>query len=329
MGRARLDRKPRRGKVMRFSSRPRMSPLSPLFLSSGDPVLDRRHEWARGLIERGEAESAVALLTETLERARGFIAGWFLLGEAHETTGDRDGAAEAFRRVLALDPSDRLGAGIRLARLGERKAARAMSSAYVRNLFDQYAGRFDRELVGTLGYNAPALLRAAIDQIASDRRYARVLDLGCGTGLMGEAIRDRAGELIGVDLSPNMIEAAKRRNIYERLIARDLIECLQAEITPFDLILAADVFVYFSDLHPIFKAAAKKISASGLIAFTVETHGGEGAILRDTLRFAHGETYVRAAAETAGLKVLKLEKVSTRREKDVPVDGLLAVLGQR
>jgi predicted TPR repeat methyltransferase len=304
-----------------------MSPLSALFLSSGHPTLDRRHEWARGLIERGEAEAAVELLTETLVRAPGFIAGWFLLGEASEMTGERDGAAKAFRRVLALDPADRLGAGVRLARLGERKALRAMSPAYVRNLFDQYAGRFDRELVETLGYSAPALLRAALDRTGGDRRYERVLDLGCGTGLMGEAIRDRADELAGVDLSPNMIVAAKRKNIYDRLIAGDLIECLAAETAPFDLILAADVFVYLPDLNPIFKAAAEKLSASGLIAFTVETHGGEGAILRDTLRFAHGEAHLRAAAEGAGLKILKLDKVSTRREKDVPVEGLLAVLG--
>lgn len=307
-----------------------MSPLSALFLSSGDPTLDRRHEWARGLIERGEAEAAVALLTETLSQAPGFIAGWFLLGEASEMTSNRESAVKAFRRVLAFDPSDRLGAGVRLARLGERKPLRAMSPAYVRNLFDQYAGRFDLELVGTLGYNAPALLRAALDRGAgSDQRYARVLDLGCGTGLMGETVRDRAGELIGVDLSPNMIEAAKRKNIYERLTVGDLTECLAAETVPFDLILAADVFVYLPDLNPIFKAASEKLTASGLIAFTVETHNGEGAILRDTLRFAHGEPHLRTAAGSAGLEVLKLEKVSTRREKNVPVEGLLAVLGLR
>jgi predicted TPR repeat methyltransferase len=292
-------------------------------------LLDRRHEWARGLIERGEAEAAVELLAETLERAPGFIAGWFLLGEASEMTGERDGAANAFRRVLTLDPADRLGAGIRLARLGERKALRAMSPAYVRNLFDQYAGRFDRELVETLGYNAPALLRAALDRTAGDRRYERVLDLGCGTGLMGEVIRDRAGELVGVDLSPKMIEAAKRKNMYNRLAAGDLIDCLAMETAPFDLILAADVFVYLPDLNPVFKAASEKLSASGLVAFTVEAHGGEGAILRDTLRFAHGEPHLRGAAKSAGLEVLKLEKVSTRREKDIPVEGLLAVLGPR
>lgn len=307
-----------------------MSPLSALFLSSGDPTLDRRHEWARGLIERGEAEAAAELLTETLNQAPGFIAGWFLLGEACEMTGDRDGAAKALRRVLALDPADQLGAGVRLARLGERKALRAMSPAYVRNLFDQYAGRFDRDLIGTLGYNAPTLLRAALDQIAGgERGYARVLDLGCGTGLMGETICDRASELVGVDLSPNMVEAAKRKNIYSRLIVGDLLEFLVAEIAPFDLILAADVFVYLPGLNPVFKAASEKLSASGLVAFTVETHGGEGAILRDTLRFAHGEPHLRAAAKYAGLEVLKLEKVSTRREKDIPVEGLLAVLGSR
>ena len=88
-----------------------------------------------------------------------------------------------------------------------------------------------------------------------------------------------------------MIEAAKRKNIYERLTVGDLTECLAAETVPFDLILAADVFVYLPDLNPIFKAASEKLTASGLIAFTVETHNGEGAILRDTLRFAHGEPH--------------------------------------
>jgi predicted TPR repeat methyltransferase len=87
---------------------------------------------------------------------------------------------------------------------------------------------------------------------------------------MGEVIRDRAGELVGVDLSPKMIEAAKRKNMYNRLAAGDLIDCLAMETAPFDLILAADVFVYLPDLNPVFKAASEKLSASGLVAFTVE-----------------------------------------------------------
>jgi predicted TPR repeat methyltransferase len=306
-----------------------MSALSALFLSSGDPTLDRRHAWARGLIERGEPEAAAALLEETLARAPGFIAGWFLLGEAREAGGDREAAAAAFRRVLALDPDDRLGAALHLARLGERKSVRAMSAAYVRTLFDQYAGRFERELVESLRYNAPALLSDALDRIAPGRRFARVLDLGCGTGLMGEAIRERADELSGVDLSKNMVNAAARKKIYHRLIVGDVMESLAAETAPFDLILAADVFVYFADLGPVFAATAARLSPDGLFAFTAEAHEGEGVILRDTLRFAHGEACLRATAAAAGLEMLLLENVSTRREKNSPVEGLLAVFRLR
>jgi predicted TPR repeat methyltransferase len=302
-----------------------MSPLSALFLSSGDPTLDRRHAWARGLIERGEASAAAELLSETLAHAPGFIAGWFLLGEAQEEIGDKEASAKSFRRVLALDPDDRLGAGLRLARLGERNNVRAMSPAYVRTLFDQYAARFDRELVESLHYNAPVLLRAALDRTAGERRFARVLDLGCGTGLMGEAIRDRADLLVGVDLSKKMIEAAERKKIYDRLVVGDLLESLAAEAEPFDLILAADVFVYLPDLKPVLAAAAKKLSPAGCFAFTVETYDGGDAVLGGALRFAHGEPHLRAAAQAAALEISLLENVSTRREKNIPVEGLLAV----
>jgi len=307
-----------------------MSPATALLISSGDPLIDRRYDWARGLIERGEAAAAADLLEETLTRAPNFIAGWFLLGQAHEETTDRERAIAAFRRVIALDPEDRLGASLRLARLGERKELSAMAPAYVRMLFDQYAVRFDRELVGTLGYSGPAVLRAAIDGVAGEvARFPRVLDLGCGTGLMGEAIRARAGELAGVDLSPKMIEVAEKKGIFDRLVVGDLIAFIEAEETTFDLMLAADVFVYLPDLASVLSAAASHLEPSGLIAFTVETYDGDQVILRDTLRFAHGEPYLSAAAANARLDVVRLDKVSTRIEKNVPVEGLLAVLRAR
>jgi predicted TPR repeat methyltransferase len=306
-----------------------MSLLSALFLSSGDPALDRRHEWARGLIERGEVRAAIELLDETLARGPGFIAGWFLLGEANELAGENKAAITAFRRALKLDPEDRLGAGLRLARLRARKThtiSRAMSPAYVRTLFDQYAGRFDRELVEALHYSGPALVAAALVKTAGERRFRRALDLGCGTGLMGEAVRGRTEELVGVDLSENMVGVARRKQVYDRLAVADLAYFLAAEPEPFDLILAADVFVYLPDLTPVCAAVAHKLSPGGLFAFTVETHDGDGAILRDSLRFAHGGRHLRDAASAAGMQILLLENVATRQELNLPVEGLLAVL---
>jgi predicted TPR repeat methyltransferase len=86
------------------------------------------------------------------------------------------------------------------------------------------------------------------------------------------------------------------------------------------------VFVYLEDLAPVLRLAARLLAASGAIAFTVETHAGDGAILGDTLRFAHGEAHLRAAAFEASLDVAYLAEASTRVEKNWPVEGLLAVL---
>jgi predicted TPR repeat methyltransferase len=295
----------------------------PLPLSSGDPLLDRRLAWARGLMERGEAAAAAALLAETMAAAPDFLAAWFALGEACEQSGAPDEAAAAFRRALALDPADRLGVSLRLARLEAQPAA--MPPAYVRALFDQYAPRFDRELVGHLSYRGPAVLLAAIDNVVGAATgFDRALDLGCGTGLMGATLRPRAGALLGVDLSPAMLAEARAKTLYDRLIAADLMDFLADEAGAFDLVVAADVLVYFLDLAPVLAAVARVLMPGGLFAFTLE-HGSELA-LGEGLRYAHSEGHLRDAATAAGLAVRHLAAVSTRSEKGKPVAGLVAVL---
>ena len=95
--------------------------------------------------------------------------------------------------------------------LGEKSVPDTLPPAYVARLFDDYAWRFDKHLIKNLGYRAPALIAEALSGVASDRRFASALDLGCGTGLMGEALRDRTDHLTGVDLSQAMIAKARER----------------------------------------------------------------------------------------------------------------------
>jgi predicted TPR repeat methyltransferase len=155
-----------------------------------------------------------------------------------------------------------------------------------------------------------------------------VLDLGCGTGLAGAAFRPLAERLVGVDLSPGMIAQAAAKNIYDQLETLDLLQFLAAEQAAehmFPLILAADVFAYSGDLAPVTGAAANVLAPAGLLAFTVETHAGEGVVLGDKLRFAHGAAHVRAAVAAAGLALVELTEASTRSEAGVPVPGLLVV----
>jgi predicted TPR repeat methyltransferase len=155
-------------------------------------------------------------------------------------------------------------------------------------------------------------LLEAIRAMAGDKLGA-MLDLGCGTGLAGVAFRPYVDRLVGMDISPGMIEQAKAKNVYDELAAADLLEFLHAESeSKFDLVLAADVFVYCSDLAPIAAASARVMKHGALFAFTVETHGGSGALLQGTLRYAHAEDHVRAAIAAAHRKRVRDLLVDTK-----------------
>ncbi|MDQ0511921.1 methyltransferase domain-containing protein [Ancylobacter amanitiformis] len=299
-----------------------------LFLSSGDPLVDRRLDWARALLAEGNPADAAQLLDEAMARAPHYAPGWFLLGEAREAGDDASRALEAYRQALILDPGDTLGAGLRVARLGGT-AEPGMSEAYVRTLFDQYAERFDAALA-RLSYRGPELideaLAAACAALGRPYAFARGLDLGCGTGLVALLLADHVGAMEGVDLSPNMIALAARRGLYERAVAGEMVAFLKERPgEDVDLIFAGDAFCYLGDLGPILAETRRVLEPGGLSAFTVETHAGEGILLRDTLRFAHGEAYVRATLAGAGLVLVSCDAASTRTEKEKPVPGLVVV----
>jgi predicted TPR repeat methyltransferase len=304
---------------------------APLFVSSGDLIADRRFAIAQDLLARDDLAGAADLLVQAIEAAPRFVSAWFALGEVRERLGEGNDAVAAFQQVCALDAEDRLGAGLHLVRLGAL-AAGDMPSAYVRTLFDQYAPRFDAALTEGLDYRGPEILRDAIAAAcAAERRPLRfeaALDLGCGTGLAGAALRPLVGTLTGVDLSERMVALAREKKFYDRLATGDLVAFLQAEAREarrYDLIVAADVFAYFSWLPGVMAATARVLAPGGLFAFTVETHAGDDVILGEKLRYAHGAAHVRAAVAGAGLRLLTLTEASTRSEAGVPVPGLVAV----
>jgi predicted TPR repeat methyltransferase len=303
--------------------------LHPIHLSSGNLLADRRYEWARDAQGKGDLAAAADLLAQALELVPDYASAWFTLGEVCDRLGDRAAAIAAFQKAREADPRDRHGAALHLIRLGVRSAA-AMSEDYVRALFDGYAPAFDRALTVGLGYRAPELLLNAVEKSGRRMKFGSVLDLGCGTGLAGAAFRPFADWLVGVDLSQAMLAQTKAKGLYDRLFEDDVLRFLGAEAcmrSQYHLILAADVSMYLDDLAPVFKAVAQVMAANGILAFSVEMHDGDGVLLRDTLRFAHGAAHVRDALAAAGLKTISLDSAATRTEKGVPVPGLIVVAG--
>lgn len=254
-------------------------------------------------------------------------------GLAREKAGDLAGAVEAFCRALALDPYDRGGVSLRLAALGAAAAPRRAPPAYVTMLFDQHAEQFDRVLVGDLGYDVPAALRAAAEALGI-LPVGRMLDLGCGTGLAGLAFAGRYGHLTGVDLSPGMLGEADGRGGYDDLYVGEatgfLASWAEDGEPPFELIVATDVVPYLGALGGLFRGAAACLAPEGHFGFSTETLPPEAMAGRNWAvgpgtRFAHAPDYLRARLSAAGLSLCEMTEVTVRMQDGVPVPGHLVV----
>ena len=216
----------------------------------------------------------------------------------------------------------------------------------VTSLFDEYATTFEAEL-HALSYRAPAKIEAALSQIfAPDTAFSSTLavDLGCGTGLAGVALRSRChGRLVGCDLSQRMLNVAaqKHTDVYDELHACDCVAFLTRHVAPAaaDLMVAADVLVYMRELTDLFRAAASRLAPGGLFAFSTELASpdedpdGPGWIERASERIAHSEAYVRMVVaeagdgeEGGGLEVVELHEASMRNDLDKPIRGMLVVV---
>ena len=192
----------------------------------------------------------------------------------------------------------------------------------VSTLFDRYADRFDTHLVDRLEYRVPEELADAVKatiQKAGPRQLLDVLDLGCGTGLCGPLLRPIARRLSGVDLSSGMLEKARSRGVYDRLIEDDIVSAMHKAQKSFDLLVAADVLIYIGDLVPAFEAASQCLRAEGLFAFSVEAGQGDRYQLHHaSRRFAHSKPYIQHLAQIFGFREELFTSIIARKEGGRP-----------
>jgi predicted TPR repeat methyltransferase len=183
---------------------------------------------------------------------------------------------------------------------------------YVTDFFDGYAERFDSHLIETLNYIGPAVLSAMVREACPEfGTVNRVLDIGCGTGLMGVELMKQFGcrEIVGVDLSPRMLELARARGCYTDLRCIEATLALRQDPSTYDLITAADVLIYVGALDRLFAACAARLHAGGILAFSVEAlaadeHAPDGFNLRDNTRYGHRRDYLITQARSAGLTIV-------------------------
>jgi len=236
-----------------------------------------------------------------------------------------DQATNHYRSALALKKNDPEILHI-LSALEQKETPKTAAPEYVQHLFDHYALHYDAHLTNLLDYKVPEQIYEAIEiDTNADNLQWKILDLGCGTGLCGALFKNRAKELIGVDISPQMIDMAEKKNIYDKLITADI----QKTITEFydvDLIVAADVLTYIGDLEMLFKNIKNSLKIGGIFTFTVEKNSIQPYTLQQTIRYAHSKKYLDQLIQKNQFEVLRCDNVVLRKQQNKPVEGLLISL---
>lgn len=195
---------------------------------------------------------------------------------------------------------------------------------YVQREFDDFADQFDEVLVNKLGYQAPKLVASALERSGlAARRELDVLDAGVGTGLCVDFLRPISRKLVGVDLSSKMLDKARLRGGYDELVEAELTAFMGSHPEAFDLVVAADVILYFGRLEPLAQALRSALRPGGGLVFTVEAGADEarGWALDDGGRYTHHPAYLRRVLESAGFEIRELIDDRLRFELGVAVRG--------
>ena len=277
---------------------------------------------AASLAELGRREDALDCLDRVLALDAGLGHAWSLRGSLLKEAGRKDEAIAAFGEALAHGADPELNRYY-LAGLQGGVTPAAAPRHYVEQLFDGYAGQFDAHLQA-LNYRVPAVLAQGLPH---GRRFDAALDLGCGTGQCGPLLRPLTAALDGVDLSSNMLARAEELGMYRSLAQADVADHLAATPERYDLVVAADVFIYVGALDAVFAGVVRVLRPGGMFCFSLEEAAeGHDLLLQPSLRYAHSEGYLRALAGQHGFAVAKLARGTVREDQQVAIPGLFAWL---
>jgi predicted TPR repeat methyltransferase len=278
---------------------------------------------AAGLAASGDIEAGAELMGQ-LGRVEMQAAQRYLLLAIRLLSSRLFAAARpCLERVLREAPGEVMARHLLSAGSGENPDRPV--DGYVRQLFDASAATFDEELVCKLGYAIPGEMVEALNVAGVASGPWDALDLGCGTGLVGVELASYSRRLTGVDLAPNMIERARARNIYTELRCEDLMTALSENVR-YDVVTAADVFIYVGKLDHVVPAIRRALRPGGLFAFSAEAaETTAGYRLGVMGRYAHDAGYLRRLAAENGFEIELLRETRVRFEHRRPVHGWLSV----
>lgn len=243
------------------------------------------------------------------------------LGHLLEETGRGPEAAAVYREAIARGINPPLFEH-QLAALTGLVTERAPDD-WVVATFDNFAPNFDDHLRG-LRYEVPHHLARKIGDLAGSG--VDIADLGCGTGACGVQFASIKRRLVGVDLSPRMAEQARARGVYDEVAVGEVHTWLAtAAGASFDVVCAADVFIYIGTLDDVFAEVHRLLRPGGWFAFSTEECRDGDFRLLGSGRYAQSEAYIRRLANRR-FTIVHADQTIVRIESGTALPGRLYVL---
>lgn len=267
------------------------------------------HETAQMHENRGDLAKALAIYDQAIDnncrsseifRRSGII--------AHKM-GDKDMARARFMAGLALKPNDPVL--LHFVSLSETYTPKSLPDAFIAERNNQLAANYETEMIGN-NYRIPGLLRQAVMKIRpridpsrpNPQKLSSVLDLGCGTGMIGIMLSDVAVLLKGVDLSVQMLRSAQLKGVYTEfdVIAAD--KALTEETRHYELITAAGLMAYIGDVAEFAKKLLGRLQPGGVVIFDFEAVSDTTTYrLTEEGLFIHNADYVKQSLEKTGFEI--------------------------
>ena len=246
---------------------------------------------------------------------------------------DRKTALTLYRKVLSLEPNHTDAAFVSAALSGEQFRHQRAPSEYVEHLFDQYAQNYEEHLVKVLQYQVPHQIRTILSEYP-DSHFHKSIDIGCGTGIIGEIVKPHTRELVGIDVSKKMIEVCQKKKIYDRLIHGDILTNdnilnINGTYNTYDLITACDVLPYFGELERLVSLLANILNRGGILICTHENSDCDKFSLHEHVRYSHNPNYVQGIAKSCGLRIIQSFQCNIRQQQKRDVSGTITIMSKQ
>lgn len=273
-------------------------------------------------LDKGNINDAIIRFYFTIKLKADHAPAHYHLARCYLIKQNYEKAELELKKALLCDPNFTL-AQYRLDSLQHSLNTKYIPIEIIREDFNSIADNYEYFMLEMQEYHAPEDLANMLASFIESRDIPNdegisCLDLGCGTGLVGASLVEKVTvkSLIGIDISRNMLELAKKLEINQEPVYHETLEKdfnhLELEDKKFDLITSCLSFGYDSDLVKVFNNL-DLLSNSGTLLGLVVLNATSSEDFEFNYKyecFGYNNNYIKSIFEKYNWNVVEEEELA-------------------